>query len=76
MENLIFYLIGIGVLSLTYVFWKTRQVFLQDEGNQKMQDISSYIRSATYTFLKTEYKVLLAFVILIAVLLFLQSRYN
>jgi K(+)-stimulated pyrophosphate-energized sodium pump len=74
MENLIFYLIGIGVLSLTYVFWKTRQVFLQDEGNQKMQDISSYIRSATYTFLKTECKVLLAFVILIAVLLFLQSR--
>lgn len=74
MENLIYYLIGIGVLGLAYVFWKTRQVFLREEGNQKMKDISSYIRNASFTFLKTEYKVLLAFVILIAVLLFLHGR--
>ncbi|MEN8118747.1 MAG: sodium/proton-translocating pyrophosphatase [Bacteroidota bacterium] len=74
MENVIYYLIGIGVLGLAYVFWKSRQVYLQAEGNQKIKDISSYIHSASYTFLKTEYKVMAAFVTLIAVLLFLQSR--
>ena len=74
MENLIYYLIGIGVLGLVYVFWKSRQVYIQAEGNQKLKDISSYIRSASFTFLKTEYKVMGAFIILIAVLLFLQSR--
>ena len=74
MENLTYYLIGIGVLGLVYVFWKSRQIYLQAEGNQKLKDISSYIRSASFTFLKTEYKVMMAFIILIAVLLFLQSR--
>ncbi len=74
MENLIYYLIGIGVLGLVYVFWKSRQVYIQAEGNQKLKDISSYIRSASFTFLKTEYKVMAVFIILIAALLFLQSR--
>jgi len=74
MEHLILFLIGIGIIGLAYAAWKTYQVFKKDEGNQQMKDISSYIRSASFTFLKTEYKVLSVFILLIAVLLFLQSR--
>ncbi|RLD78580.1 MAG: sodium-translocating pyrophosphatase [Bacteroidetes bacterium] len=74
MENLIYYLIGIAVLGLAYALWKTRKVFLQEEGTQKMKDTSSYISSASLTFIKTEYKVLSVFVVLLGVLLFLQSR--
>lgn len=74
LEHLILFLIGIGIIGIAYAIWKTYQGLKKDEGNQQMKDISAYIRSASFTFLKTEYKVLSVFVLLIAVLLFLQSR--
>jgi len=76
MENLIYYLTGIGVLALAFALWKTRRVYLQEKANQKASDFSAHIRNATFTFLKTEYNVLSVFIILVAVLLFLQSRFT
>ncbi len=74
MENLIYYIIGIGVIGFAYALWKTRQVFLKEEGNQKVKDNGSYISSSSLSYIKTEYKVLAIFIVLLGVLLFLQSR--
>ena len=74
MENLIFYLVGIGIVGLAYTIWKARVVLLKEEGTDKMKNISSYMHSASLKYLKTEYRVLSIFVVLIGVLLFLQSN--
>lgn len=75
MENLIYYLFGIAILGIAYTVWKTITLFKKDEGNQHMQDVSFYINSASMSFVKSAYKAMAAFSILLAVLLFLQDKY-
>ncbi len=75
MENIIFYLLGIGIIGIAYASWKSFSLLKKDEGNQHMKDVSSYINSASTTYVKTSYKVLAAFVLLAGVLLFLQAKY-
>lgn len=70
MENLITYLIPIaGVVGLLYTFIKSSWVSKQDIGNDKMAGISEHISNGAMAFLKAEYKVLAAFVAVVAVLL-------
>ena len=75
MENLIYYLIGIGIIGIAYTTWKNFSLFKKDEGNQHAEDVSSYMSKASLSYVKTSYKVLAAFVVLLGVLLFLQARY-
>ncbi|MCF6239834.1 MAG: sodium/proton-translocating pyrophosphatase [Bacteroidales bacterium] len=75
MENLIYYLFGIAVLGIAYMSWKTITLLKKDEGSVRMKEVSSYINSASMSYVKTSYKVLAAFVVLLAVLLFLQDKY-
>ncbi len=75
MENLIYYLFGIAVLGIAYTVWKTIIIFKKDEGNQHMQDVSSYINNASMRFVKTSYKAMAAFSVLLALLIFLQDKY-
>ncbi|MDZ4715741.1 MAG: sodium-translocating pyrophosphatase [Cytophagales bacterium] len=69
MQNLVYYLPLFGVLGLLYVVWKSAWVSKQDPGTEKMQKIASHIAEGAMAFLKAEYKVLVIFVVCVAVLL-------
>ncbi|HKJ80914.1 MAG TPA: sodium-translocating pyrophosphatase [Ignavibacteriaceae bacterium] len=58
-----------GVLALLYTFWKSSWVSKQDPGTEKMVKISNHISEGAMAFLKAEYKVLVIFVICVAILL-------
>ncbi|HKI77789.1 MAG TPA: sodium-translocating pyrophosphatase [Ignavibacteriaceae bacterium] len=58
-----------GVLALLYTFWKSAWVSKQDPGTEKMIKISGHISEGAMAFLKAEYKVLIFFVIIVAILL-------
>jgi K(+)-stimulated pyrophosphate-energized sodium pump len=75
MENIIFYLLGIGIIGIAYASWKSFSLLKKDEGNQHMKDVSSYINSASTTYERASYKILAALVVLLGVLLFLQAKY-
>ena len=59
----------LGALGLLYTFWKTAWVTKQDPGTEKMQGIAKAIEEGAMAFLKAEYKVLIIFVIAVAILL-------
>jgi len=68
--DLIFHIIPFfGILALLYTFWRSRWITKQDAGNEKMQIIAGHIAEGAMAFLKAEYKVLIFFVIIVAVLL-------
>jgi len=68
--DLIFHIIPLfGVLGLLYTFWRSRWISKQDAGNEKMQTIAGHIAEGAMAFLKAEYKVLVFFVIVVAILL-------
>ncbi|UCE05438.1 MAG: sodium-translocating pyrophosphatase, partial [bacterium] len=58
-----------GILALVYAFIKSRWINKQEPGNEKMKAIGQAVREGAMAFLAREYKVLLIFVIAVAVLL-------
>jgi K(+)-stimulated pyrophosphate-energized sodium pump len=64
-----------GILALIFATILYIRVKRQSPGNEKMQELSSAIRTGAMAFLKSEYKVLVIFVIVVAALLFLASFY-
>ena len=68
------YLIPVlGVVGLLYTFVKSSWVTKQDVGTDRMGTIASHIAEGAMSFLKTEYKILAIFVIIVAILLGLQG---
>lgn len=68
--DLIFHIIPLfGVLALLYTFWRSRWISKQDAGTEKMQVIAGHIAEGAMAFLKAEYRVLIFFVIIVAILL-------
>ena len=70
----IFLIVPIGgvvaLLFATYLFFTVKK---QSPGNEKMQELSNAIREGAMAFLKSEYKVLIVFVSIVALLLFVAS---
>jgi len=62
-----------ALVGLVFMLIKSRWVNAQDPGDEKMQTIAGYIREGAMAFLKAEYKVLMIFVVIAAVLLGLVS---
>ena len=60
----------IGLLSAIGLYLSVKR---QSPGNEKMQEISKAIRDGAMAFLKSEYKVLIIFVIVVSSLLFFSS---
>jgi len=60
----------VALLFATFLFFKVRR---QSPGNEKMQELSNAIRGGAMAFLKSEYKVLTVFVVVVASLLFTAS---
>jgi K(+)-stimulated pyrophosphate-energized sodium pump len=70
MDNLLFYAVpAMGVVGLLYTLIKFNWVSKQDAGNERMQEISTYIAEGAMAFLKAEYKILGYFVVIVALLL-------
>lgn len=62
-----------GVLALLYALYKASWISRQDEGTEKMSAIAAHIADGALAFLQREYKVLILFVISVAILLGLAN---
>jgi K(+)-stimulated pyrophosphate-energized sodium pump len=74
MQDLIYYLPLFGIVGLLFVVWKSNWVSNQDAGTDRMKDIASHIAEGAMAFLKAEYKVLIVFVICVALLLAITAN--
>jgi len=63
-----------GILALIFAAILYIIVKKQSPGNEKMQELSNAIRKGAMAFLKSEYKVLIIFVIVVSLLLFIASN--
>jgi K(+)-stimulated pyrophosphate-energized sodium pump len=59
----------VSVLALVFAAFVSRKIKKQPAGTPEMKEISDAIQSGAMTFLKTEYKILTGFVIVVAALL-------
>ncbi len=69
MDYLIYSAPVAGALALIFAFIKASSVSKEDAGNETMQRIAASIQEGATAFLKAEYKVLAAFVVVVAGLL-------
>ncbi len=76
MDNLIYVILGCGVVSLLFTYFRSQWVIRQDAGDAKMEEISKAIADGAMAFLKQEYKVLGGFVVIIALLLAYMGSSN
>ncbi len=58
-----------GVIALIYAFFKAQWVTRQDDGTDLMREIAGNISEGARAFLRREYRVLMIFVVVVAVLL-------
>ena len=61
--------ICLGALALIFAFVKAKWVKSREAGTEYMQEIGTYIREGAMAFLGREYRVLIIFVIIVALLL-------
>ncbi len=73
MISLIYLIPVAGILGLAFTVFNYKWVSSQQEGSEKMSQISKYISDGAMAFLRSEYKILFIFVFLIAILLGLQG---
>ncbi len=69
MNSIIYIIPFLGISALLYSFIKSTWINKQSSGNEKMVEISNHIKDGAIAFLKTEYKVLIWFIIIVAFLL-------
>ena len=73
-QNIIYVPIALSVLVLLFMLVKMNWVKKQNPGNERMQSISKSIKEGALAFLNAEYRLLLIFAVIAAVLLFVVSR--
>ena len=73
--NLTFAIVS-ALLALGFALFRSISVNKKDAGTEQMQRIAGYIRQGAMAFLGREYRVLLFFVIVVAVLLFLGNLHK
>ncbi len=62
-----------GLIAILFAALLYMKVKNQDTGNEKIQELSKAIREGAMAFLNSEYKVLMVFVTIVAILLFIAS---
>ncbi len=66
-----------GIISIGMALYFAKLVLKEDPGNERMVEVSGYIKKGSKTFLKVQYKILGIFVVVLAVaLLFLPSPFE
>ncbi len=68
-QNLLYLVLGSGVLALLFAAYKTAWIIKQDAGNDRMKEIAKAIAEGAMAFLMREYRVLSVFVIVVGCLL-------
>ena len=61
--------LGLGLVGVLFMLWRIRWVRSQEPGEARMQAISSYIARGALAFLKSEWRVLAVFAVIVAALL-------
>lgn len=74
MNNLIFAAPLMAVLSLLFAWYLANKVNSQDPGNERMKEIASAIAEGARAFLKSEYKILCIFVVVLFFLIGIGTR--
>lgn len=75
--NWIVYTIPImGLIALLYSYIKNAWIEKQPVGNDKMAEISGYIKEGAIAFLRTEYKTIAIFVVIVAIMLGVSNYFN
>ncbi|HAW98935.1 MAG TPA: sodium-translocating pyrophosphatase, partial [Opitutae bacterium] len=65
-----------GVLALLFTWWKTQEINKASVGSARMAKIAKSIQDGAMAFLRAEYKILLWFVIAVALLLYWSGSTN
>ncbi|MCF0259499.1 MAG: sodium-translocating pyrophosphatase [Erysipelotrichaceae bacterium] len=68
-ETILIAVICIAILALFYAGSLLSSVKKENSGNKRMRDLSSYIHEGAIAFLSREYKIIVIFVVIIALLL-------
>ena len=66
--------IVVGIISLLFAYSKSLWINKQDIGSEKTKEIGEAIRVGSMAFLRREYRILILFVIGIAILLFIINK--
>ena len=69
MDNILIVAPIVGVVALLFALAKAKFVVKQNAGNDRMKEIASHIEEGAMAFLRREYKALVIFVIVLAVIL-------
>lgn len=73
MENITYLIPIAGIIALLFALFLYFTVKKQDAGTEKMKELSNAIREGAMAFLHSEYKVLVVFVVVLAVILLAAS---
>ncbi|HVY73779.1 MAG TPA: sodium-translocating pyrophosphatase [Puia sp.] len=76
MDKLIYLVPLMGIIGLLYTFIQFKWVSRQDEGTDRMKEISKHIAEGAMAFLKAEWKILGYFVVIVALLLGVMASAN
>jgi len=76
MDKLIYLVPLMGIIGLLYTFVKFKWVSRQEEGTDRMKEISRHIAEGAMAFLKAEWKILGYFVVIVALLLGFMATAN
>jgi len=71
MEWVVYVALICGALGVAYSLLTAGWVFKQDAGNQRMQEISSYVAEGAMAYLTRQYKVVAMIAVLIVIILYL-----
>ncbi len=73
MDSLLRIIPSFGVAALIFAWYKSGWVHRQDYGTERMKEIAGYIRQGAMAFLSREYRILIIFVVMVAILLGLSN---
>ncbi|MDD7363788.1 MAG: sodium-translocating pyrophosphatase [Peptoniphilus sp.] len=66
----------VGIIAILFALYKVSFVSKQDAGSERMKEISGYIHEGAMAFLQREYKALIVFVIVLALVLFFAINWQ
>ncbi len=73
-QNLIYLVPVFGLIGLIYMYFLSKWVVKQDDGDERMRTIAGYIADGAMSFLKAEYRLLGFFVIIAGIALGILSQ--
>ena len=69
MSQILIFTLSTSVIAILYSLILGRSISKKDAGNEKIKEITKAIHEGAMTFLNKEYKILIIFVVVIAILL-------